>query len=129
MGQAVAQLARALKPGGRLAIQDYHRDTFMVVPKPDDWDDFIRADRAFFASQGGNVSIGGLIDVHAANQVDAYSTGTPGSISITNYGEPAGDVLITGKLNGQTAFLTGKLKIKGDMTLAMKLQSVFALGS
>lgn len=37
--------------------------------------------------------------------------------------------LVTGKLNGQTAFLTGKLKIKGDMTLAMKLQSVFALGS
>jgi len=36
--------------------------------------------------------------------------------------------LITGKLNGQTAFLTGKLKIQGDMGLAMKLQSVFALG-
>jgi putative sterol carrier protein len=35
--------------------------------------------------------------------------------------------LIGGKLNGQTAFLTGKLKIQGDMTLAMKLQSVFAL--
>ena len=41
-----------------LAIQDYHRDTFMVVPKLEDWDDFIRADRAFFCSQGGNVSIG-----------------------------------------------------------------------
>ena len=51
-------LAKALKPGGRLAIQDYHRDTFMLVPRPDDWDDFIRADRALFASQGGNVSIG-----------------------------------------------------------------------
>jgi putative sterol carrier protein len=36
--------------------------------------------------------------------------------------------LIAGKLNGQTAFLTGKLKIQGDMTLAMKLQSVFSLG-
>lgn len=35
--------------------------------------------------------------------------------------------LVTGKLNGQTAFLTGKLKIKGDMTLAMKLGSVFNL--
>jgi len=34
--------------------------------------------------------------------------------------------LITGKLNGQTAFLTGKLKIKGDMSLAMKLQTVFS---
>lgn len=36
--------------------------------------------------------------------------------------------IVTGKLSGQTAFLTGKLKIKGDMGLAMKLQSVFALG-
>ena len=36
--------------------------------------------------------------------------------------------LVTGKLNGQTAFLTGKLKIQGDMTLAMKLASVFNLG-
>ena len=35
--------------------------------------------------------------------------------------------LVEGKLNGQTAFLTGKLKIKGDMTLAMKLGSVFNL--
>ena len=37
--------------------------------------------------------------------------------------------IVSGKLNGQTAFLTGKLKIQGDMSLAMKLQSVFAFGS
>lgn len=36
--------------------------------------------------------------------------------------------LINGKMNGQTAFLTGKLKIQGDMTLAMKLESLFDLG-
>jgi SAM-dependent methyltransferase len=54
----VKLLARSLKPGGVLAIQDYHRDTFMLVPRPPDWDSFIGADRAFFASQGGNVSIG-----------------------------------------------------------------------
>ena len=36
--------------------------------------------------------------------------------------------LLAGQLHGQMAFLTGKLKIKGDMTLAMKLQSVFKLG-
>ena len=36
--------------------------------------------------------------------------------------------LVNGDLNGQQAFLTGKLKIQGDMTLAMKLQSVFNLG-
>jgi len=30
----------------------------------------------------------------------------------------------TGKLNGQMAFMTGKLKISGDMGLAMKLQKI-----
>ncbi|MCL4692852.1 MAG: SCP2 sterol-binding domain-containing protein, partial [Candidatus Hydrogenedentes bacterium] len=36
--------------------------------------------------------------------------------------------IVSGQLSGQTAFLTGKLKIKGDVSLAMKLQSVFAVG-
>lgn len=36
--------------------------------------------------------------------------------------------LVNGKINGQTAFLTGKLQIEGDMMLAMKLESVFQLG-
>jgi putative sterol carrier protein len=30
-----------------------------------------------------------------------------------------------GKLNGQTAFMTGKLKLKGDMGLAMRLATLF----
>ena len=54
----VKLLARALKPGGRLAIQEYHRDTFTLVPRPDEWNDFITADKALFASQGGDVNIG-----------------------------------------------------------------------
>lgn len=33
--------------------------------------------------------------------------------------------MIAGTLNGQVAFTTGKLKIKGDMSLAMKLESIF----
>jgi putative sterol carrier protein len=35
--------------------------------------------------------------------------------------------MVNGKLNGQMAFMTGKLKIKGDMSLAMKLGSVLGL--
>ncbi len=35
--------------------------------------------------------------------------------------------LVNGKLNGQAAFMAGKLKIAGDMSLAMKLGSVFGL--
>lgn len=54
----VQQLAAALKPGGRLAIQDYHRNTFALIPQPPEWDDFLEADRRFFASQGGDASIG-----------------------------------------------------------------------
>ena len=33
--------------------------------------------------------------------------------------------LIMGKLNGQMAFMSGKLKISGDMGLAMKMQTLF----
>jgi len=32
-----------------------------------------------------------------------------------------------GKLNSQMAFMQGKLKIKGDMNLAMKLQNMFPI--
>lgn len=31
----------------------------------------------------------------------------------------------TGKLNGQMAFMSGKLKVKGDLALAMKMKSIF----
>lgn len=33
--------------------------------------------------------------------------------------------MISGKLNGQMAFMSGKLKIAGDMSLAMKMQTLF----
>jgi putative sterol carrier protein len=32
--------------------------------------------------------------------------------------------LVDGKLNGQMAFMQGKLKLKGDMSLALKLQQI-----
>jgi len=73
---------------------------------------------------------GGEWNVTVANGEAAVAQGKAESPSITLTMEAANFVaLVTGKLNGQTAFLTGKLKIQGDMTLAMKLQSVFSLGS
>ncbi len=34
--------------------------------------------------------------------------------------------MVNGKLNGQMAFMTGKLRIAGDMGLALRLQSLFS---
>lgn len=33
--------------------------------------------------------------------------------------------MLSGKLNGQMAFMTGKLRIAGDMGLALRMQSIF----
>ncbi len=33
--------------------------------------------------------------------------------------------MVSGKLNAQMAFMGGKLKIKGDMSLALKMQQLF----
>ncbi len=52
------KLAAALKPGGVLAIEDYCRGTLRRVPEPPHWDEFLQADLAFFASQGGDANIG-----------------------------------------------------------------------
>ena len=54
----VRQLARALKPGGVLAIQDYQRETLRMIPPPAGWERFLAADRAFFETHGGDASIG-----------------------------------------------------------------------
>ncbi len=45
------------------------------------------------------------------------------SITITMAAEDF-DAMLEGKLNATSAFMAGKLKVKGDMSLAMKLQSL-----
>ncbi len=80
------KLAAALKPGGLIAIQDYHRETMALEPRPRDWDAFLAADRNFFATQGGDASIGrklpglyrkaGLAPVSAKAEL---KTGGPGT--------------------------------------------------
>ncbi len=53
---------------------------------------------------------------------------TPGTASAPRCTVSMGDAdflkLVTGKLNAQMAFMTGKIKIQGDMGLAMKLQQL-----
>lgn len=52
------KLVAALKPGGRLAVEDYCRGTLRMVPEPTEWNEFLGADLAFFATQGGDANIG-----------------------------------------------------------------------
>lgn len=51
--------------------------------------------------------------------------GTP-SLTLTMASQDWLDML-SGKLNGQVAFMSGKLKHKGDMSLLMRLPSLFGI--
>ena len=48
------------------------------------------------------------------------------TLTLTMSGQDWLDML-AGKLSGQMAFMSGKLKLKGDMGLAMKLPSLFGI--
>ncbi|MBI3247734.1 MAG: SCP2 sterol-binding domain-containing protein [Deltaproteobacteria bacterium] len=61
-----------------------------------------------------------------ANETIDVQTGKHASPNITISMKEADYLdMINGKLNGQMAFMTGKLKIAGDMGLALKLQTLF----
>lgn len=59
-----------------------------------------------------------------ANQgtLSAGAPASPGVVVIMTV--PDFIAMATGKLNGVAAFMAGKLKIKGDMSLALKLQTL-----
>ena len=82
----IRKLARALKPGGLIVIEDYHRETLAMYPRPSDWDAFMAADRAFFATQGGDASVAGRLPalyrragLEVVAVVPTVKTGAPGS--------------------------------------------------
>jgi len=61
---------------------------------------------------------------------DGAATVTPGphtspNMTITMAAQDFVD-MTSGKLDGMSAFMSGKLRISGDMGLAMKLQSLFS---
>ncbi|PYN16714.1 MAG: hypothetical protein DME05_07465 [Candidatus Rokuibacteriota bacterium] len=80
-----------------------------------------------------------------AHQVQARQCGggqqdhpVRGTCTVNAGPAPAADLTITmaaqdwldmigGKLNGQMAFMSGKLKLKGDMGFAMKMGSLFSV--
>jgi len=67
----------------------------------------------------------GIYSVAIADGKAVVSEGTDASpdITITMASNDFAD-MIGGKLDGMTAFMGGKLKVKGDMMLAMQLQSL-----
>ena len=68
---------------------------------------------------------GGVWTVDMTKEPGTVSAGSSGSASCT-VTCTANDFMniVGGKMNPQMAFMSGKLKIKGDMGLAMKLQKV-----
>ena len=61
-----------------------------------------------------------------ANESIEVQTGPHASPNITmTMKESDYLAMVNGKLNGQMAFMSGKLKIAGDMGLALKLQNLF----
>jgi putative sterol carrier protein len=69
----------------------------------------------------------GIYSVAIADGKAAVSEGTSASsnITITMASNDFAD-MVEGKLDGITAFMGGKLKVKGDMMLAMQLQSLLS---
>ena len=80
------KLVRALRPGGRLALEEYHRETLVLVPRPSEWTNFLAAERALYATSGLDISLGSrlprLFRSHGLDVVEIVPhvlTGAPGS--------------------------------------------------
>lgn len=68
---------------------------------------------------------GGDYQVNFANGQASFVKGTPDEAGCTLELSDANFIkLIQGSLNPAAAFITGKLKIKGEMSLSLKLQTV-----
>lgn len=92
--------------------------------------------KSFKSEAAGNLNATYLFDVSGANggkwtleikngkcELKAGSCSSP-SVTIS-IAEQDWLAIYKGKLNSQMAFMMGKLRVSGDMSLAMKLQSIF----
>lgn len=60
-GALLARLARALAPGGRIALLDYNHEGLSLFPESAGFRAVVRATRALYASRGGDVWIAGRL--------------------------------------------------------------------
>ncbi|HZU20077.1 MAG TPA: SCP2 sterol-binding domain-containing protein [Gaiellaceae bacterium] len=65
-----------------------------------------------------------FVDVRDGKLTVKEGAGANADATITTSGEHF-DRIVAGELNPTTAYMTGKLKVKGDMGAAMKLQKLF----
>jgi SAM-dependent methyltransferase len=64
VGALVKRLARALAPGGRLAIEDYNHEGVSLFPESAGFRAVIRATRELYASKGGDTWIAARLPGH-----------------------------------------------------------------
>jgi len=67
----------------------------------------------------------GAWTVTVADGAIAVTEGTGDADCTFSASEETFEKIVTGEQNATTAYMTGKLKIKGDMGAAMKLQKLF----
>ncbi|MDW8339369.1 MAG: SCP2 sterol-binding domain-containing protein, partial [Thermoleophilia bacterium] len=68
---------------------------------------------------------GGTWTVGLADGLIAVTEGAGDADCTFSASEESFEKIVAGELNPTTAYMTGKLKIKGDMGAAMKLQKLF----
>ena len=76
--------------------------------------------RIDFGSEGA-IMLDGTADQVSENTSDASAADTTIKVSWDDW-----QAMAAGQLDGMTAFMTGKLKVEGDMSNAMQLQGVLA---
>ncbi|MBI2466577.1 MAG: SCP2 sterol-binding domain-containing protein [Candidatus Rokubacteria bacterium] len=71
---------------------------------------------------------GGTYHVEIADGKCAVAAGAASSPNLTlTMSAPDWLDMVAGKLNAQMAFMSGRLKLKGDMGLAMRLAGIFGI--
>jgi len=75
----------------------------------------------FAFAEGGALLIDGKSTPNAVNNDEGAAADCTVKVSLEDFGK-----LMERKLDPMTAFMTGKLKIEGDMGVAMKLGKLFA---
>lgn len=102
------------------------KETFDLMPsrfKPDKAQGLNAVIQYEITGEGGGTWCATVKD--GACTVTQGAAATP-TLALTMSGQDWLDML-SGKLSGQMAFMSGKLKLKGDMGLAMKLGTIFGM--